>query len=528
MLRSSFGKCVARPFPLLRAAALTLALSACAAGRTMPPPAAVPAIVPAAPAAVPTLAEKIEAILERPAVERALWGIEVWDPARGEAIYRHNAEKHFVPASNLKLVVATAGAHLLGAEYRYSTTLYATGAIEGGVLRGDLVVYGTGDPMLSARYAPTLTSIFEAWADSLQAHGVRRIRGGIVADQSAWDTVYTNGDWSEYDLLWWYAAPTGALGYNDNSINFRVAPGETVGAPAKITAEPRSSFYRFDNRTTTVAAGAPQTLDFSRVPGTNRIFAYGEIPFGTASGTEYFAVVDPARYTATVLKEVLERKGIRVGRSEVRVHSDAATSPARGAREIFVHHSPPLPQVVLPILRTSQNWFADQLLKTLGKELRGEGSWQAGRAVERDFLVRTVGIDSAAFVLRDGSGLSSANLITPHALVQLLAFARTMPESAVVREALPVSGQPGSLRTRLTDLGGRVAAKTGYIYHTDALSGYLTLDDGRELIFSIIANASGSPSAQVKAAIDDIVRAVAASGAHAERAETTEKEGRGW
>lgn len=455
---------------------------------------------------------RIDRVVDGAPFHRAQWGIEVRDVATGETLYARNAGRHFIPASNLKLVVAAAASHLLGPEFRVRTGVYATGPVEDGTVRGDLVLYGRGDPTLSARYAATRTAALEALGDSLWARGVRRVAGGVIADESHWDSAQARGDWEAYDLRWWYAAPVGALGFNDNAIDFRVAPGARVGAPARISAEPRTDFYRFENRTTTVTAGRPHTLDFNRVPGTNRVYAYGEIPLGTAPRTESFAVVDPARYTGTMFRDALERRGIDVERTEVRTVSDPAASATGKARPLAEIASPPLARWIDPILLTSQNWFAEQLLWALGRETRGEGSWEAGIAAETEFLTRVVGIDSTAFVLRDGSGLSAGNLITPHALVQLLLWARQSPSGALVRQALPVAGGTGSLRARLTDLSGRVAAKTGYIGNVDSLSGYVTLADGREVAVSIIANASGIPSSRMKDAIDEVVRAVAAAG----------------
>ncbi|HEX2206680.1 MAG TPA: D-alanyl-D-alanine carboxypeptidase/D-alanyl-D-alanine-endopeptidase [Longimicrobium sp.] len=457
------------------------------------------------------LAARIDSILARPQLSRATWGIEVRDASTGRTLYARNAARPLIPASNLKLIVAAAAAHHLAPDFRFRTSLYAAGPVRDGTLEGDLVLYGRGDPMISARYFPSKTAVFEMLADSLLARGVRRVSGGIVADESWFDAEHVRGDWDAYDLRWWYAAPVGALGFNDNSIDFVIQPGTSVGAPARITGSPASGAWTLENASRTVAARGRHTFDLDRgaLPGAVR--AYGNIPLGSGADTESFAVDNPARWTAIVFREVLERKGIAVARDPVRIVSHPSASPVGGMTPLVEWNSPPLPQAIGPVLMNSQNWFAELLVKTLGREVRGEGSWAAGLAVEREFLMRVVGIDSADFVLRDGSGLSEGNLVTPRALVRLLDYVRRTPQQAIVRRALPVSGaQDGSLRSRLTDLRGRVAAKTGYIGGVDSLSGFVTMPDGREIIFCIIAN-GGGPTARMKAGIDDVVRAIAAA-----------------
>jgi serine-type D-Ala-D-Ala carboxypeptidase/endopeptidase (penicillin-binding protein 4) len=459
------------------------------------------------------LPDNISSIIERAAGRRAYWGIEVADARTGEALVRHNAERLFVPASNTKLVVASAAAHYLDPDFRYRTTIYATGPVQNGVLRGDLVIYGRGDPTISGRYQKTIFSIWEAFADSLAAHGVQRIEGSVIGDESYFDTDYVRGDWESYDLLWWYGAPVSALGFNDNSIDFTVTPG-AAGKPATVTAQPESGFFTLVNRSRTVAAKSEYTLDFTRVAGTDTIVVYGEIPLDAAKRTENFAVVDPARYAVTVLRETLQKKGIATSVPTIRVLRDSATSAQhlRNATVVFEHRSVPLAQIIGPVLGNSQNWFAEQLLKTIAREKSGTGSWDNGLTLERRFLIDVVGADSGGFRLRDASGLSSANLVTPHTFVQILKYMATAPRMKPALDALPISGAPtGSMRTRLTDLGGRVAAKTGSIGNVDSLSGYITTNSGRRLVFSIVANNTGSSSAAVRALIDDVVRAVATS-----------------
>lgn len=496
-----------------RTAPRRLAAAAALVAALLAPHAAAGNLASPRPAATsqPSLAARIDSILQRPALRQAHWGIMVRDAATGRVLYERQAERHFVPASNLKLVVSAAAAHHLPADFRFVTSVHATGPVRDGTLQGDLVLFGRGDPMISDRYFPSRTAVWEMLADSLRARGVRRVSGAVMADESWFDADYVRGDWAEYDTRWWYGAPVSALGFNDNSIDFRIEPGSEPGARPRITWEPQSAFVELENTARTGPAGSRMTLDFERVGRGNAIRAYGVIPMGTAAQTEHFAVGSAAAYTGTVFRETLERRGIEVAVDSVRVVSDAALSPARGAAVLAEHRSPPLAQAIGPVLLTSQNWFAEQLAKTLGRTVAGEGSWDAGLRVERQFLTGVVGVDSADFVLRDASGLSASNLVTPRALVQLLDYVRRTPRQSVVRDALPVSGGKGSLSARFTEMPGRVRAKTGYIGNVDSLAGYLTRADGSEVIFAIIANGSGQPSSRMKAGIDDIVRAVAAA-----------------
>jgi D-alanyl-D-alanine carboxypeptidase/D-alanyl-D-alanine-endopeptidase (penicillin-binding protein 4) len=453
------------------------------------------------------LAARIDSILDRPGLRQARWGVLVQDAATGRTLYARQAERRFVPASTLKLVVAAAAAHHLPADFRWRTTVYGTGPVRDGTLRGDLVLFGRGDPMISNRYFPTREAVWEALADSLRARGVRRVAGGVVADASYWDADAVRPDWDAYDRLWWYGAPVGALGFNDNSVDFRVEPG--AGRP-RITWEPRSSFVSLSNDATMGPAGSRSTFDFERAARRHGVRARGVLPAGAGAKTEHFAVDDPAAYAGTTFREALERRGIQVANDEVRVVADPARSPARGAAALAEHRSPPLAQAIGPILLNSQNWFAEQVLKTLGRERAGAGSWEAGVRLEREFLEQVVGIDPADFVLRDGSGLSAQNRVTPRALVRLLDHVRRTPAQAAVRDALPVSGRAGSLRARFPGLPGRVRAKTGYIGGVDSLAGFATRADGSEVIFAIVANETQQPSSVIKAGIDDVVRAIAA------------------
>ncbi|HVG45068.1 MAG TPA: D-alanyl-D-alanine carboxypeptidase/D-alanyl-D-alanine-endopeptidase, partial [Longimicrobium sp.] len=302
-------------------------------------------------AASPALAARIDAILERPTLRAADWGIEVRDAGSGRLLYARAAARPFIPASNLKLLVTATAAHHLDPGYRYRTTLHGTGPVRDGVLEGDLVLYGRGDPLISTRYGGPLFGVWEALADSLRARGVRRVSGGVVADDSYFEAEHVRADWDPYDLRWWYAAPVGALGYQDNAVEVHVAPG-AVGAPPRVSWTPRSSYVEVENRAVTVPAGRPATADLERAGAAARagIRVYGQVPAGAGVDVEFFAVPSGASYAGTTFRETLERKGIAVGRREVRVVTDSMLSPARGAAVLAEHWSDPLPRVIGPIL----------------------------------------------------------------------------------------------------------------------------------------------------------------------------------
>jgi D-alanyl-D-alanine carboxypeptidase/D-alanyl-D-alanine-endopeptidase (penicillin-binding protein 4) len=174
---------------------------------------------------------------------------------------------------------------------------------------------------------------------------------------------------------------------------------------------------------------------------------------------------------------------------------------------IVEYRGRPLPDILFPILNTSQNWFAEQLLKILGHEVGDTGSWAKGLDVEKRFLIDSVKVDSTAFALDDGSGLSAGNLVTPRTFVQLLTYMYRHPKRKPFLAALPRAQQRGSLLKRFaaTPLEGRVLAKTGSIFRVNTLSGYIEKRDGRVITFSIQANAHDVPNRQMLAQIDSVV-----------------------
>lgn len=466
-------------------------------------------------AAGQTLQNRLDRRLDSPAFERLWWGVAVSDTS-GHLLYARNADRLFTPASNAKLAIAITANALLGPEFRVTTSVYATGPVHDGVVEGDLVLYGRGDATFSRRcYAADTTRAgacdtaasekLTALAHQLRNAGIRVVAGDLIGDGSYFEPEMIHPAWESYDLAWWYAAPVSGLGYNDNSIGVREIPADSTGFPPILLASPDSAAFGFDNRAETGPSGARRTFDIFR--NADRYLATGVIPLGAAPRNESLAVRDPNRYAANAFRAALAQSGIVVRgatRSTVDSFSEAA---ARRTPALAVVSSRPLRDWLYPILSPSQNWFAEMLLKQLGRQLGTAGSWNEGLRVERRFLIDSVGLDSTEFALQDGSGLASDNLITPRALVMLLRFARNHPDFGAIFDALPASGAPGTLRHRFvgTPAAGAVHAKTGSITGVNTLSGYFTRTDGTVLIFSVLANHQTLGGDEMIRAIDSVV-----------------------
>lgn len=478
-----------------------------------------------APLAAQDLARRIDAVLDAPPFASTLWGVVLLDE-NGRQLYGRNATRMFIPASNTKLVVTAVAAALLPPDFTVQTSLYGTGPIVDGVLQGDLVLYGRGDPAFSVRCyavdtmrqgacdsdpAEALRDLVEA----LRAHGVQSVAGAVVGDGSWFEPTTLHYGWDLYDTNWWYAAPVTGLALNDNSVDIRWRPGRTVGAPAVISLWPEYHGLEFQNRSRTVGPGGRTNLG-DRVwrDGTSdRVWADGTVAIDSRGGTDYFAMPDPNLYAARALRWLLAEAGISVQGPTRSTTDSMAYRAARLGTPLAEATSRPLKDWIFPILNTSQNLFAEMLLKQLGRQFEGEGSWEAGLRVERRFLIDSVGVDSTQIALSDGSGLAADNLVSPMAFAQLLRFIRSHPRYATFADGMPLAGERGSLRNRFgrTPLAGRVRAKTGSISRVNTLSGYIEREDGRYWTFSVQANHHGQRGAAAIARIDSAVVAMGAA-----------------
>jgi len=486
-----------------------------------------------------SLASRISAILSQPDLARGFWGVEVVSLSSGKVLYGQNADKLFTPASNTKLFTTAAALALIGPDYNFRTTVETNGTLDKhGRLTGDLVLVGRGDPNLSGRHLPyTLRTernnhpiqVLEQLADELVQKGVKYVDGDIIADDSYFAFERYGEGWSQDDLVWGDGAPVSALTINDNVIFVNILPADRAGERAFVNITPFADYYRIDNRIITTPAGTGRKIFINREPGSTVLTLWGNMPLDDAGADEALAIEDPAEFAASLLRQLLETRGIAVyGRQRTR-HTDlaslstftiTASAPARGGDQpsralqsqplvLASYQSKPLIEDLRVINKVSQNLHAEILLRLLGREKGTAGTVEGGLEVLRGFLNKA-GVPGDQYVFYDGSGLSRQNLATPHSVVQLLRYAASQPWGASFRDTFPVAGVDGSLSDRLKniDAQGRVYAKTGSLGGVKTLSGYATTDRGERVAFSILSNNFNLPTKRVTDAIDAIVGAI--------------------
>ena len=333
---------------------------------------------PAGPGAA-SLTTSLDSILADTSLAQAHWGVLVKSLRTGQVLYEKNAEKEFVPASNMKLVTTSAALEDLGPDYRWRTTFSAGGPVAGGVLQGPLVVRGSGDPTLSARFAPDPRAPFRAWADSLRAHGITRVRGGIIGVDSAFTAPTLGAGWAWDDLDAYYATEFGALEFNEGAIDVQVIPSRTVGRPAVVVLDPPTQYVPVDNRITTATAGSATRIEITRDPVGPGIRIDGVVAADTPYVVESIAVRNPTDFFLAVLRETLREAGVAVEGQALAAADWPTDRPAESP--IFTYASPTLGEVLPKLLKPSQNWIAETFLRTLGRERGGEGSARAAEAV---------------------------------------------------------------------------------------------------------------------------------------------------
>jgi len=448
-------------------------------------------------------AARAAALLGVAPANKGEWGLLIVDGESGETLYEQNADRYFVPASNMKLFTTALALAKLGPDYRFRTTLETRGTIsEEGVLTGDVVLVGRGDPNLSNRKFPyDLKEEFDGppekalaqLADALAAKGVKEISGEVIGDDSYFPRErYPNG-WEIDDMVWEFGAAISSIVVDDNTVTLTLTPGEQAGNPVQSAVAPATPDFAVENDVLTSAADVKSDLILTREPGATLVVVKGTLPARSTPRKLILAIEEPAQHAAAILKRMLEDRGIKVGGAAKARHD------ADGVRDepmvLAEHVSVPLADSLRLVNKISQNLHTEVLLRTAARQ---SGAWNTPddlMKIPADFYA-AAGIAPGDVIQTDGSGLSRHDLVTPRAIVTLLNYAQKQQWFAVYYGSLPVAGVDGTLEDRMKNTAavGRIHAKTGSVEHVRTLSGFADTPSGRRLIFSFLSNNQGGKS----------------------------------
>ncbi len=447
-----------------------------------------------------TLRQDLSALLNTPSLRGAEWSVLVVSLEEGDTLFARNENRSLAPASNMKIATTAAALHFLGPSFRYQTFVFTDGPIENGVLRGDLILYGTGDPGISDRFYRNRTYVFEAFANRVAEAGITRIEGAVVGDATYFSGPELGPEWDPRDLNEWFAASVSALSFNENIVTLQILPSARLGFPPRIETIPFGFPLDVSNLAETVVGRPRPNLWLDRVEPTAQIRVDGEIRQGGPDIWRRLTVPDPALFAARALREVLISNGIGVRAPERAVHITAQSritgreSWAPGLIDgdepqlLAQHTSPELLQYLTVVNHESHNLFAETIIKTIGKIATGEGSFEGGARAVQSFATREAGIDGNQIIAVDGSGLSKSNRTSAGALVGLLLHVATSDNWAVFVSTLPEAGRRSLRRMYGTRAARNLRAKTGTIDGVSALTGIVTTRDGETLLFSILSN----------------------------------------
>jgi serine-type D-Ala-D-Ala carboxypeptidase/endopeptidase (penicillin-binding protein 4) len=478
---------------LVRVVIPALLSAACATGGATPAPRAgnASAIDPRA-----ALRVAIDSMVRQPQFRNAQFGVLIVDPERGDTLYSLNAGKLFMPASNMKIVTGATSLEQLGPDYTFHTEFAAAGRVVHDTLQGALVVNGRGDPTVSDHMRGAAMKPLYDVADSLRAHGIITIAGGIIAGPDVFPDTTIGFGWSWDDLGEDYGAGVDALYFNEG-FGTAIAHGRPGMQPDSIRTLPASTYPRIVSPSHS-ASQASDTfalrLDFD--PTRTQFTARGRLH--NAVDTLTYVFPDQREAYLAALSEAVRSRGIVVMGGELGTLSARGAAKTMSPTPLFTIQSPPLREILPALEKPSQNQIAELLYKTLGLEKTGVGSADSGRVVlERQLAMW--GAESDGYLIRDGSGLSRYGYLSPETLVRVLDKVRVDTAFHVFYDALPIAGLDGSLRNRVkgTAAAGKIHAKTGSVANARSLSGYALTADNHMLIFSLLANNWITPTSAV-------------------------------
>jgi D-alanyl-D-alanine carboxypeptidase/D-alanyl-D-alanine-endopeptidase (penicillin-binding protein 4) len=411
--------------------------------------------------------------------------------SRGDTLFNRNADSALVPASTMKVFTSAIALDYLGPLHQFETLVLREGDVDSsGVLRGDLVLRGAGDPFLRVGAGQDPLRVL---ARQVAEAGITQVRGQLVGDGSAFDGRLVPAGWLPRYLHASYAARVSALSYNENLVRVSV---RLVGGKPQVVITPSFSGLPVTTAVTVRADSRSASISVRQDPTTGAFRVAGWIGARSPARGYSYVVENPDLFVAAVFRAALAAEGVKV------IGSVAARESRSDAVRVTGLPSRPLSELVTTMNGTSNNHYAELLFRNTARATGTVGSADTGNSLLRSFLADKVGTASSSIFAADGSGLSTLDRVTPRALVSVLDYSARATWAPVFTASLPIAGQTETLRSRMrgAPAEGRLRAKTGTTAQVTSLGGYVTTANGEELAFAIIYN--GADGGRARQAID--------------------------
>jgi len=402
----------------------------------------------------------------------------------------------------MKVYTTAVALDLLGTDYRWRTSVYADSQPDAaGNINGDLVLYGRGAPDLVSATSSDNQNSLEVLAQMLADRGVKHVRGNVVGDESYFRGDPIGDGWQWNDLQWYFGAEAGALSINGNSVDISITSATKQGDKPSVVIRDGDNFFQITNNLATSERSSRYRIGVHKNISDNNVSVWGEVPVGARGYGATLSVHNPALWASRLFMKALTAKGITVGGSAIsrdsRVPESQRFEPADKPELAFVT-SKSLAEIVKQTNKYSINLYAELILRTVGRvrgtpasgsdeSQRERGDDEIGASLVRSWLARA-GADASNIAIHDGSGLSRLNLVTPLATTQLLVAIQRTAAATAFNDSLPIAATDGTLQGRLSDVAGKIHAKTGALTYDHTLAGYAQTPTGEWLAFSIMSN----------------------------------------
>jgi D-alanyl-D-alanine carboxypeptidase/D-alanyl-D-alanine-endopeptidase (penicillin-binding protein 4) len=431
------------------------------------------------------LPEKINSLITHPELNKARWGILIKTLEKQTTLYDRDGNQFFVPASNTKLLTTAAALVKLGENYQIKTPIYYQG---NSPKLSRLSLIGKGDPSLTIDQLKTV-------ANTLKSQGIKHVEKLILEDNIL-PQNYLNLTWEWEDIHFYFAPAINQLMLNQNAVELTLSP-QRIGQPLNVIWSDAiaGKQWQIINQTRTVAENPSQGVSIKGILGKSVLVLEGELGLQSEPKVATIAIPDPARYFAESFQQVLTEVGIQVDQLEIVSHS-SLNSQDQLLLEIS---SPTIPELITETNQESHNLYAEALLNLIQEKPDSKDNLKN--------ILQPLGLDPNSYILKDGSGLSRQNLISPAVLVQLLIAMAQSPLGESYQKSLAIAADKGTLSNRFLDtaVAGKLNAKTGTLSGSSTLSGYLENPNFEPLVFSILVNNSEQSSPILRNAIDSII-----------------------